>query len=242
MSTLLTALVRAHSRPRRLQLVLSQLDSYRKIPNLDVDILVLADRPTPAVLDVLRQAETDFGAFSRYSPVPVLDNNRERFLEAQNAHLEWLDFFASSPDWIYVVDDDFWIEPNSAHKALESTILARSDIDAYYMTCLFVQDSPNTYNPERQHRSIRLYRHVPGARFSGTRMLSMPDEAHDAAIISRRTDDFPAPLLEYGGYSEADRATNLSNYARAGKSDPFTASLLSPRREPLPSNYALLYP
>ena len=140
------------------------------------------------------------------------------------------------PDWVYVVDDDFWFEPHKITTAL-APALSDLDIDAYYCPCLFIQDASDTYNPDRQHESIRLYRHVPRARFSGKRMLSVPDGPHDTAIISGRTARFPVPILEYGGYTASDRTAVIDAYKRARKDDDFTRALLSPRRLHFPTDW-----
>lgn len=239
----LAALVRAHARADTLRVVLSELKRYQTFLGLDVHIFAMLDRPTPEVTDVAFSF-TDYG---HQCSIPILDKGRERFLEAQNCHLEYLER-EFNPDWVYVVDDDFWFEPVRVTSALVPA-LSTTEFDAYYCPVVFIQDALDTYNPDSHHESIRLYRHVSRARFSGKRMLSMPDGPHDDAIITGRVARFPAPILEYGGFDAESRRRNIDAYARAGKVDAFTQALNSPRRLRFPADYdpsygewASLYP
>lgn len=230
----LAALVRAHRRADTLRVALTELDRYADFPGLKVSTIVFEDRCPTSFLDIyasLRHPPTVVAV-----DVPILGAGRERFLEAQNSHLSHMERLLGSPDWVYVCDDDFWFEPEKITDTLVPA-LSNHEVDAYYCPCLFLQDAPDTYNPDRQHESIRLYRHLPRARFSGKRMLSMPDGPHDAAVISSRTARFPVPLLEYGGFTPEDRGRVVASYRAANKDDAFTRSLLSPRRLRFPTDY-----
>jgi hypothetical protein len=218
----LACLVRAHRRAESLRVVLQELEAYKTFDSLEVHVEVLADRPTAEVKRTISDAGLEYTSL----PFPILGPSGERFLDAQNFHLETLEF-RYSPDWVYVVDDDSALDFYGAARLPDQ--LARSDVDAFYIPSMYIEDKPFLYNAARKHNSIWLYRHAPGARFSGKRMLSMPDDPHDAAVMSGRTAQYPGTILEVGGYSAADREATAKAYREAGKDDAFTRALLEGR-------------
>lgn len=227
----LACLVRAHRRVDTLRVVLDELLGLQlSRPPFATWIVTMADRPTPDVLGVLEACKKVGFSFFQ-TDIPVLDAGRERFLEAQNEHLDYVERFYT-PDWVYIVDDDFALDLDGA--ALLPEQLARTDVDAFYMKCLFVQNFHDFHNVKREHNSIRLYRHRPGARFSGKRMLSIPDELHDEYVIQGRTAQYPGVLFEYGGFTPEDRAATRAAYIEAGKDDAFVRSLLDFHLVPMP--------
>ena len=180
----------------------------------------MVDRPTPDVASVL----AEFKIPTIEAPHPLLVPGKERFMEALNLHLRELE--ECDPDWVMTQDDDQWLEPRKAE--LLPSALADRDVDAYFLRTLFFQDQADTYNSRRQHYSIQLWRHIKGFRYTTKRILFCPDALHDSAVISCRTRALPAPLLDYGGFTEAERQATYKAYEKAGKIDPFTRALVEP--------------
>lgn len=224
--TTLLVLLRVHDRQVTTRIVLDEIERYKILDpdRLRVKLAVMADRPSRAVEKLVDKYPV------LQAPRPMLDRDGEHFLENQNAHLEFAEKLTDDPSpWVYVHDDDFWLEPPDAYSALLPA-LRNEAFDAYFLRCIFFQDDFTHQNPARTHRSIRIFRHVPGTRHSGLRMLSMPDATHDSAIVAGRTADFPVPLLEYGGFTEKDRVLVVDRYALAGKDDAFTRALYDTSR------------
>ena len=44
--------------------------------------------------------------------------------------------------------------------------LSNPDYDAYYNPIVYIQDAPGSYNPDRHHEAILLYRHISRARLA----------------------------------------------------------------------------
>lgn len=247
----LGVLLRVHDRPLTTQIVLSELRAYKYLDpaRLDVGVCVWADRPTPEVKRVL-DSYTDLIDAVEYSRFPLLDHRGEHFLEAQNKHLELAERTWSHIDWIYVSDDDHWFEPLRAYANLIPA-LERPEVGGYIVECLFFQapdlegvegEETHYFNALRKHNSIILYRHVPGERFSGGRMLKCPDATLDDIVIQDRERRLDIPALEYGGFRYLDRQRVHRRYIEAGKvNDRFVDALLSSDLRKFPDRYAPSY-
>jgi hypothetical protein len=93
---------------------------------------------------------------------------------------------------------------------------------------LFFFSNTNTYTTTRHHASALLFRHSRGARFSGRRIISVPDEILDAATIRDTLRNLDIPLLDYGTFSPAEAHRVTAAYTAAGISDDYTRSALTP--------------
>jgi len=235
---ILGVLLRAHERERSLRIALSEAFCYGTLPGIESYVCIGMDRPTDAVLDIVfdacRSHRCRASAF--YFNRPILDSSGEHFLEAQNQHLSEYELRFPAADWLYMADDDRWFEPLKIDSELPAALADRS-IDAYFCTSYFMWDRPDLHNTVREHRSALLWRHIPGQRFHGLRMLNVPDDLYDAAVVSGRTADIKTPLLDYGSFNGDLRLRNWQEFDEAGKHDAFTRSLSSPpifRRFPPP--------
>ena len=233
----LAVLLRAHRRPAYLAHALRAWSLLS--PLIPLRVHVALDRPTPEVLEVLAPLKTD-AIIRDFSHLPILSPGRDRFLDAQNAHLDWLMEFPPA-EWVMVADDDFWFEPTAAAAYLPAA-LDNPDADAYFCQCLSIHALPDLYNAARGHTSIRLYRNLdPTARFTGDRMLSIPDALHDFSVITYRTAQLRVPLLEYN-HEPADRWATYTTYRDSGKEDPYTRShILQPVLRRFPSDFDTTY-
>jgi len=230
----LAALVRCHRRAWTLHEVLSELTRYNSFAGLRCRILVMGDRISSEVCDVvhehLRAHRSSKLMRLVYTHTPMLEPGRENFCYNQNIHLdaldEWSDEDRFDPRWVYINDDDYIFEKHRIALSLVPT-LQRDEIDAYHCPTIYLVEPGNQALSDRHHTAIRLYRHQRGPRFSGRRMLSIPDDLHDAAVVHDKTAEFPVPLLEYGSYTAKDRRELYDAYARAGKVDAFTSPLIA---------------
>jgi hypothetical protein len=220
----LAVLLRVHNRPHLLRTIFHELNRYNGFPGLTLTPIVMMDRPDPACRAIVSQYNW---GHTFDAPEPILDG-REHWGRNQNFHLDFLETRnMPRPDWIYVHDDD-WVFEGRKIKELLVPCLADPGIDAYYLDSLYLHDAPDTYNAKRAHHTIWLYRHHPGHRFSGKRVIAVPDDLHDAYVISNRTATFPVPLFECGTYTKAERDFSVARYARAGRIDDFTEALKDP--------------
>lgn len=230
----LAIIVRAHARERLLAATLRSIGRFAPQGNVSTRIFIAGDRiSADAAVAIGGFLDVDDRSTFKAFNCPILSLDGERFLDAQNMHLDWVER-DWDPDWIFVMDDDFTLDVDGWNRLPDQ--LARDDVDAFYMSCLFLEDSFRTHNAARKHRSIRLYRHQRGARFSGKRMLSIPDALEARAVISFRTADYPGVILEHGGFDAPARIAVQQAYLQAGKDDQFVRALTSRRLVSVPGD------
>lgn len=224
----LGVLLRAHRRARTLDIVLSELERYNSFPGLEVHILTQIDRPTEDVQDILRKhANPDFMRFTS-APKPMVAD-KENFLSNQNAHLDEAERRLPRCDWFFTADDDRWFEPQRITEELPRA-LSNPDISLWDCRSLFMWDEPTKFNAARHHLTPLLWRHIPRFRFSGRRMMSVPDALHDQYILTGAHGHMQTPLLDYGSYTSAERRLLYDIFTAAGKRDDYIDSLLAPPR------------
>lgn len=205
----LGVLLRAHRREHTLRIVLRELRRYATFPGISLMTVASLDRPTPAVSRVLSEFP-EVASFE--STIPVISAGRERWMENENEHLEQLERHGDF-DWVYVADDDRWWDPRLITEALPAA-LQDPNVSAYMCESLFFHTYTNAYTNTRRHRTILLWRHAPGVRCRpGSRVLNCPEPLHEQFLFSEQIKDFPVPLLDYGSFSEADRAALIEQFA-----------------------------
>lgn len=236
-SVSLGVLLRVHDRPLHTRIVLGELARYASFPGVDVRVVVAVDRPSPAVSDIL--AEYDGAPFIQeiyHAEVPIIKGGKERWMDAENEHLDHLERDGDF-DWVYVQDDDHWLEPVKAASLLPAA-LRSTEANAYFVTSLFFHGSSDTYTTTRAHRTILLWRHERGARCSGRLCLNCPDPLHEAYLFGDTCRDLPIPCLDYGSVSEAERFRLVKQFA--GIPNPVSdvnTILLTPTLRRFPADY-----
>lgn len=225
-------MLRAHVRLKTLDILLRELRRYHQDLGIDVRICAMVDRPSPDVQDCIDfhfARHLKAGGRTLYLPAPfrLLDGEGEHFLDGMNYQIVEMERVWPDMDWIFHADDDRWFEPVQISKELPKA-LADESVDAYYCKSLFMWGAADTFNTSRHHDSILLYRHQPGARWSGRRMLNIPDELQEQAVMSGRVGTIRTPLLDYGTFSEADRLRVWTAFAVAGKTDAYVKSIYDP--------------
>jgi hypothetical protein len=205
----LGVLLRAHRREHTLRIVLRELRRYATFPGISLMTVASLDRPTPAVSRVL----SEFPEVATFrSKVPLVSGGTERWMEAENEHLDVLEREGEF-DWLYLADDDRWFDPTRIGNALGAA-LQFGGADAYVVESLFFHTYTNTYTTTRKHRTILLWRHAPGVRCTpGSRVLNCPEPLHEQYLFADRIRDFPVPLLDYGSFHDEDRAALASQFA-----------------------------
>lgn len=239
----LGVLLRAHDRPLTTRIILNELREYQERGIAEVTLSVLLDRPTQAVSQLVRnfRAKNAYPIEVLRAPRAMLDHRGEHFLENQNTHLDHFERTFGSADWLYISDDDYWLEPRLAYERLGHQ-LRRPDVSLYFVECLFFQDDTDTYNPHREHHSAFFFRHIPGDRHSGRRMLKVPDATYDQGLMSNAERPLGIPCLEYGGFTLRDREAIRAAYLAAGKTnDAFVDALLQNSSKRFPDDYHPAY-
>jgi len=223
-------MLRAHCRYRTLDIVLSELYRYRREMGIDVRVCAMMDRSPPDVQDLLEQYEGAYPDwfFTLQAPRRQLDKDGEHFVEGLNFQIEATEARWGDLEWIYAQDDDRWFSPVQITEELPRA-LADNSKDAYYCKSLFMWGPAfNTFNTARHHDSILLYRHQAGARWSGRRILNIPDALQEQAVIEGRVGTLRTPLLDYGTFREDERFRVYSAFALAGKTDDYVKSIFAP--------------
>lgn len=225
--TSLLCILRVHARPLLTKICLHELDAYAHLsPSLSVRVLIQADRPSP---DVARLLASDLPACVsdiQHLPYPILDRHGEHYLDAQNDAIDLAE--EGEPfDWAFLCDDDRWLEPRAAYARLLPALRVPG-VTAYNIESLFFSGHTNTYTLTRSHASPLLWKHTPGARFSGRRMINVPDDILDAATIRDTLRNLDIPLLDYGTFTPAEARRVYDAFFLAGKDDAYTRSALLP--------------
>lgn len=219
----LAVMLRCHRRARSLRLVLRELLRYREFA--EVKLHILADRLSTAAGNVLDEFKGEFWGFS-YLPFPILSREGgQKFREAKAYQYKLIE--PSAPDWVLLADDDRWFEPLGAAEELPAS-LDQDDFDILFATSWFVWDRSDQFNASRIHYSPVLFRFEPGMVYPLDRDIQVPMPLHDEAIVQGRTANLHTPLLDYGTFSEKDRAETYKEFVEAGKNDSYVASLLGP--------------
>jgi len=187
------------------------------------------DRSPPDVQELLERYETAYPDwfFTIQAPRRQLDKDGEHFVEGLNFQIEAMEARWEDLEWIYAQDDDRWFESVKITEELPRALSAGSK-DVYYCRSLFMWDKSHLFNTSRAHDSILLYRHRPGARWSGNRILNVPDEIQEQAIIEGREGTISTPLLDYGTFREDERFRVYAAFALAGKTDDYVKSIFAP--------------
>jgi hypothetical protein len=220
-------MLRCHVRYRTLAIVLSELYRYRRDMGIDVRVCALMDRCCPDVQELLEDYSRAPWFFTIDAPRRSLDKDGEHFMELLNVQMDAMEERWPDLEWIYAQDDDRWFEPVHITEELPRA-LADDSKDVYFCRSLFFWNDSDTFNTERQHDSALLYRHCPGARWSGRRILNVPDEPYDAAVMSGRTGVINTPLLDFGTFTADDRLRVYTAFACAGKKDAYVQSIYAP--------------
>lgn len=220
---ILGVLLTAHYRPLTLDIVLSELLRYQG-PDLTVKICLLLDRPTASVSAVVEKyRERIFKILD--CPFPIVSPAGERWMEARNLQLE--PFQHTKVDWLYLQDDDRWLEPLHAKQEI-LTSLSNPDIDVWYANSLFMWDRPDKYNPARHHFSPVFWRFKAADVFPPNRVIQATEQVHDASIITGRASTLRIPLLDYGSLNTLDRIRLYHAFEEAGRVDPYIDVLIAP--------------
>lgn len=223
-------MLRCHVRYKTLKILLRELWRYRRDLCIDLRVCAMLDNVSPDVYELCmaweEMAPTWF--FTISAPFRQLDKEKgERFMEGLNFQIEAMEARWSDLEWIFAADDDRWFEPVKITAELPWALTDESK-DVYFCRSLFMWDKSDTFNTERQHDSALLYRHVPGARWSGRRILNVPDEPYDSAVMAGRTGVINTPLLDYGTFTADDRLRVYTAFAVAGKRDAYVQSIYAP--------------
>ena len=225
-------MLRAHCRVKTLSLLLGELRRYHRDMDIDVRICAMADRPSPDVFDCI---EDHFAAHVQANgrvlyvaaPFRQLDSQGEHFMKGLNVQMDAMEKAWPEMDWVFAADDDRWFEPVKITEELPRA-LADDSKDMYYCRSLFMWDRSDLFNTSRQHDSALLYRFQPGYRWSGDRMLNVPDALHEQAVMTGRTGTISTPLLDYGTFDERERLRVYTAFSVAGKLDPYVKSIYDP--------------
>ena len=220
----IAALLRVHRRARTLDIVLSEIARYGKLPGIQTIVQVAADRPSKEVEMILARHKSLIHSRINVEPIVSKDSG-ERFQEVLNEQLEVIQDW--KPDWVLRQDDDEWLEPCHATEELPLAI-HDPEIDLWYAFTVYMWDRPNQYNFRRKHFSPYMFRYIPGDRFPTNRLIHATELLHDRAVIEGRQGLLRSPLLDYGTFTEEERQENFERYLKAGRLDDFTRSLVEP--------------
>lgn len=228
-------MLRCHRRTKTLSTVLNELRRIQECGLAQVRIHAAADRPTDQVRTILAN-HNDLIRTTWEPDFQVVGPKGEKFREFKKAQFEQIKNWSVRPDWILFQDDDRWFEPNRITEELPK-VLADKDHDMWLAESLFIWDRSDQYNANRLHRSPVLFRFRPRDQYPLDRDIQAPSPLHDQAIIRRRAGVLKTPLLDYGTFSEGERARVYAAFMQAGKDDPYVHSIVE-EPELLPvSNY-----
>jgi hypothetical protein len=189
-------------------------------------MIIQTDRPSQGVSRLLASDLPDCVSDCQHLPYPLLGPRGARWTDSINDGLDLAE--RGEPfDWVFQADDDRWIEPHQGYQHLVPA-LNNSRATVFNFESLFFFGNSNTFTTTRHHFSALMFRHSRGARLSGRRVVSVPDEILDAAHIRDTLRNFPVPLLDYGSATPAEAHRVTAAYLAAGISDAYTQSALLP--------------
>jgi hypothetical protein len=226
----LLVLLRVHRRPLLTKIVLHELDAMANLSpfELSVRVVVSADRPCPGVSRLLAGDLPACISDVQHVSQPLLDlrGGGERWVGGLNDSLDLAER-GETFDWVYQSDDDCFFEPMKCYEHLIPA-LRNQAATAYNVESLFFFGNSNTFTLTRHHASALLWRHRRGERFSGRRIVSVPDRLLDEATIRDSLRNFPVVRLDYGTATPAEAHRVTAAYLSAGISDAYTQSALLP--------------
>lgn len=229
----------AHRRAKSLKWGLEQ--SFCILPQLGVDVVgvIVHDRPTPEVKEVLE-------VWRRHprvkvvhaAPRPVRSPSDkfpdEGFTRTRNFALELVDRADLRPAWICFRDDDhIWLDPWQAKIA---GCLADEGTDSWQAVSLFAWNENRDINVNQHHCSPHFSRYKPGWRIRQDMCLHITEPAR-LAVLERpeREKVLPWFILDVGTLTEAERVRLYKETARCGKMDAYTEKYVAlPKLVPLP--------
>lgn len=209
-----------HSRAHLLEAI------FRQMPKLGrVHWQIVLSKPTADVLYEVDRIYTLLLYRAAGLEIEILEapfsplEERERFMELRKWQAEHL---PPDCDYACIWDDDHILEDPAELKAL----MNGEGFDLAYATKLFFWDSPKTYTTHIPvHRSVFVYRVLPGDAFPVDRTIHAPEQIHDRAA---HVIDLKGRLLDYGYMRSLDRERCWRDYKRVGKIDPATVAIVQP--------------
>jgi hypothetical protein len=221
----LGVILKAHRRTKSLQKVIDQILGWMPNEFSDIYVVALVDpRASQEVRTILRNAPEQVVAIDL--PFPVVSAEGEKFMDANNFAMPYIDAWA--PDWVYMADDDRWFEPlheNELSGALDG------EADVWNVRSLFFWNDYEVREDFFPHNSPLFWRWRPGLTFDLGRTLETPPELYDEAQAAGKLMDFRYRLLDTGYITPEERQRVFDAYAQAGKIDSLTLSLLDEKTQ-----------
>jgi hypothetical protein len=189
----------------------------------------MLDRASPDVQDCVEghfAKHLAAGGRTLYIEAPrrQLDAEGEHFMEGLSRQMDFMEDAWPDMDWVFAADDDRTFEPVKITEELPRA-LADDSKDVYFCRSLFFWDESTKFNTSRQHDSALLYRFKPGYRWSGNRMLNVPDALYDQAVMEGRVGTISTPLFDWGTLTADDRLRVYTAFSVAGKLDAYVRSI-----------------
>jgi hypothetical protein len=215
------AIVFAHARPATLNEALGQVLLGLPTFGLATTALIVTDRCTPAVQDVVDNWMAS-GRVAAIMPAPVPLRSAaegEQFNIARAAGLRLLDWLGIETVWAGFWDDD-WLLQNP--RAFVSDLKIQG-VD-YWDAAVLFEWAPGYVNVRRHHHSPLAFRYRPGQRMHSRWHTHVPEELREVGTH----ETLRSYVLDRGAVTPAERVALYRECARAGKCDQFTQMLVQP--------------
>lgn len=188
-------------------------------------LAVQLDRPSAdvaAALDKeLRNAPDTWTIDIFESPIKLVDQTGENYMEALQHHYEYLLALSDgSLDAACLWDDDSWLEAKAMREFLGHLDILEAD--RVEIKSRFLWDDPTQHNTAFPvHWQALLFRVLPRDRYPTDYMVHCPDRAAQGKCIRMK-----ACLTNAGYLDPDDRRLTWLAYRRAGKIDAHTVALI----------------